>query len=191
MNELQKRIVSDAWKWKSRNCREVSKNWGNCITEIQQRFDSRTAARREAYCAKFAWVIIDDACKSVGIKNKLPKTAGAKDMRDKSKRVLRVNDVPAIGAVFYRFSSAPGATGHIGVMIDSTESHMITVEGNNEDRIDIFKYKWDDVRNAKNGFSFIHTEEMMIGSVSFQEAGISPFLILPAIGGVIYIINQK
>lgn len=190
MNALQQQIVKDAWKWKARNCREVSKNWGNCITEVQQAFDSRTAAKREAYCAKFAWVLLDAACTVVGVKNRLPKTAGAKNMRDKSAKVLRVNTVPAVGAVFYRFSKAPGATGHIGVMIGSTNSHMVTVEGNNEDRIDVFQYRWEDVKNPSNGFAFIHTEAMQDGAATeaIQQAGFDAMLMLGIVGAAAYMV---
>lgn len=157
MNTLQQEIIRQAWEWKRLDCKETVENGGTCIDDLHRRFG---AVRREPYCTKLAWLIINDACNALHITNQLPKTAGAKDLLEKSKKVLKVDTLPAVGAVFYRKSRSATATGHTGVVIELLPDGIRTIEGNNDDRIDFFDYKTASVTAAANGFAFIHTERM-------------------------------
>lgn len=150
-------IAQVAKEWARRDCRETISNGGSCIDDVQQQFYG--TKRREPYCAAFAWVVVDQACRRVGIPNILPKTPGALDMLRKSKRTaLPVDKLPTIGSVFYRKTTAR-ASGHIGIVIGMTEAgNLITVEGNNDDRIGVFENRLDAVLNSSNGWQFIHTD---------------------------------
>lgn len=195
MNDLQQKILETAWWWKTRSCRETivkgrGTNGGSCIDDVQRQFGP--VFRREAYCAKFAWVVVQAACDAVGITNILPHEAGAITMLHKAQTVpgLRIDTTPVPGCVFYRRSTAKGATGHIGIVyqIDDPKA-MWTVEGNNKDRIDLFHTSWPYVRDPQNKFSFIHTEEMggpgaeIVSSAGF---GIIPILLILGAGFGIY-----
>lgn len=48
---------------------------------------------------------------------------------------------------------------------------MWSVEGNNNDRIDLFSTTWKEVRDPRNGYVFMHTEEMHGGGGAIQQAG--------------------
>lgn len=158
MNTLQREIVRQAWEWKSIDCRESVENGGTCIDDLHSRFGT---ARREPYCTKLVWVVINDSCRAVGVENLLPKTAGAKDLLDRSRRTLKVDNIPTIGSVFYRRSRDPKATGHCGIVVELLPDGGIrTLEGNNDDRIDFFDYAASSIANKQNGFAFIHTELM-------------------------------
>lgn len=183
MNTLQREIVRQAWEWKAIDCRETVANGGTCIDDLHSRFG---APRREAYCAKLAWVVINDSCRVVGVENLLPKTAGAKDLLDRSRRTLTVDSTPAIGSVFYRRSRDPKATGHCGIVVEILPHGIRTLEGNNDDRIDFFDYENNSITDEQNGFAFIHTELMgntpeISGAVSPPVISNSSSLVIPLV----------
>jgi hypothetical protein len=158
MNILASEIVAQAGWWKSRNCRETSRNRGGCIDEIHQRFDG--TVNRDPYCAKFVWVVVDMACTYLGLKNLLPRTAGARRLLDLSRTVLDVDRMPTAGSIFYRKSTAKGATGHMGVVIQVVPEGIYTVEGNNGSLVTVFHYTTAEIQNRSNAFEFIHTDRM-------------------------------
>lgn len=177
MTELAAQILNIADAWVAMKCRETVKNGGSCIDTVQQRFYG--TVRREAYCAAFGWLVVDDAARAVGVKNTLPKTAGAADLLARSRKVLHVDKTPAIGSLFYRLSTVKGSTGHIGVVVGWDSSTLWAVEGNHSDRIDRFPYGWAEIQDKRNGFQFIHTE--LIGDTSEVGAGGASSIILPAL----------
>lgn len=83
-------------------------------------------------------------------------------MRDRAMRTpgLIVNDEPAVGAVFYRYSSAPGASGHIGIVKGYDKSYLYSVEGNvgPENGGGVWWAFYDRSDLARLGFKFIHVE---------------------------------
>ncbi len=179
MNALQDEIIRWAVWWKERSCREVTKNRGTCIDEIHLRF-SGSKTSRDPYCAKFAWVVLDMASGELGIQNPLPKSAGARIMRDMAKERMRVDRIPGAGSVFYRYSTAPGASGHIGVVIGWDDTTLYTIEGNNGPLVGTYQYSLSQVENAKNGFAFMHVEDF--GAGLSQDAGW--FINLLLLGGI-------
>ena len=187
MTQLGQAIIAQAVEWTRRSCYETISNGGNCIDDLQKAY--HLSARREPYCAKFAWVCVEAACQTLGIPNLLPKTAGARDMRDRSKSVLRVDSRMEPGAVFYRYSSA-AASGHIGVVLGWDDQHMFTAEGNRGDRIDLFSATLSEVSDPKNGYSFIHTEAMPGGDTpvvsGMAHAGVPVPLALLFAGGLAF-----
>lgn len=182
MTALGQAILSRAQYWADLSCHETVTNGGNCIDDLQRAFSGGKLVR-EAYCAKFAYVCVSEACKALGVKNLLPKTAGALDMLNKAKNVsgLIVDRTPAPGAVFYRYSTAKGASGHIGIVKSIGSTTLNTIEGNNDDRIGEFHPPLSKI-TAANGYQFIHTE-LMGGGVN--EAGFGLFGML-LLGGAVY-----
>lgn len=158
MTRIGEAIIREALSWVDKSCKETVRNGGSCIDDLQAAYD--LSARREAYCAKFVWVCTDAGCQTLGIENHLPKTAGARNMRDLSRKSsLRTDLVMAPGAIFYRYSTA-GATGHMGICLGWNDRVMYSAEGNRGDRIDVFQNELAAVKNPKNGYEFIHTELM-------------------------------
>ncbi len=177
MTALGSAILQRAEHWADLSCKETVKNGGNCIDTLQIAFSGKLI--REAYCAKFAWVVVSEACKQIGVANKLPKTAGAKDMLVRAKSAgLLVDTNPAPGCVGYRFSTAAGATGHIFVVKNVTSSRLYTIEGNgSRNDIGLYDYPLSKV-NSGNGYQFIHTELMAGGSNSEAGFGLFGWLLL-------------
>lgn len=129
-----RRIVAGIEAYAYAQCREDDgrPNRSACVDKIHTAFSGRPPVS-EPWCAKIAWVVADAAAQSgYGKGTVLPKTAGARDMLERSRRVrgLTVDETPGVGAVFYRRSSAPGATGHIGIVKGWDNSTLYTVEGN-------------------------------------------------------------
>lgn len=157
-----KTIEEVAAEWYKRNCVEERANRGVCVDKIHELFDPKwiTSKRPEAWCAKFVWVVYEEAARRSGTKNPLPRTAGARLMRDMSKDLgLRVDNKPQDGDVFYRASESPGATGHVGIVTDVKPDGITTVEGNLSNRVAYYHYGWDKIMSPKWNFSFIHAAD--------------------------------
>lgn len=158
-------IVRIAERWANLKCVEIKANAGPCIDDVQQMFSGRVIA--EAYCAKFVWIVIQEACEKMYIKNRLPKTASAKGMLDgsiKNNMVVQGKNGIAPGTVFARKSGASGGSGwHVGIVHSWDNDKFYTVEGNNDDKISYFHYEWEDI--PKKDFWFIQTHRM---SENFQ-----------------------
>ncbi len=171
---LQETILKLGKAWVDRDCRELKNRYGQgtnsspCIDKIHESYDG--AVRREAYCAKFAYVVYWEACQYAKIHPVLAKTAGARLMLEESRGRLRVDSTPVPGAVFYRKSGLSNRSneisGHIGTVyaIDekSDSKYLVTFEGNYSDRVTFVTYSRSSVTSAKNGFQFIHTEESWV-----------------------------
>lgn len=153
-------IIERAASWYERGCIESSANRGVCIDEIHTLFDPKwvQSKRAEAWCAKFVWVVYQEAARLDGEANPIPRTAGARDMLDRARREgkLRVDNLPQEGDVFYRRSSAPGATGHVGLVKEVGSNGVVTIEGNLDNRVAFYTYTWAKINDPSWGFAFIH-----------------------------------
>ena len=146
VNDLQKEIVSQAldWLYKKKpgeDWEEKGDNRGEILNTLKKEFGFKRGD--EAWCAMFGWGIVDQACKVVGAKNVIPKTAGALDLLRKCEKtnVVIVDDEPEIGAIMYRKSGDPKATGHIGIVVKVEKDAFWTIEGNVDDKVGMVKYK--------------------------------------------------
>jgi hypothetical protein len=163
------KIIDTAAKWVTpapgEFCKEVTENRGECIDTISKAFDGRTVS--EAYCAKFAWVVVEEAVGKDN--NKLPHSAGAKNMLDtaKKEKLMTIDKAPKPGSTFYRVSTAKGSSGHIGIVVWGDDKYFYTIEGNtsipflgkNIEGVGSHYYPYTDI--GKRGFYFIHTEELL------------------------------
>lgn len=182
------RIKDRADYWLSRQCRETKTNGGGCVDEIHELYGDKTL---EAWCAKFAYVVVDEAAAAYSIRNTLPHEKGAARMRDQAikQKIHRVDRVPAVGAVFYRRSLAKGASGHIGIVVELHTDQIITIEGNAGDMIAVGHYSMGQVNDPYWKFSFIHTE-LMAGE---SEGGslLTPVLITTSVALSTYLIARS
>jgi surface antigen len=196
INRFQAELLRVAHGWAARGCRESVANGGPCIDEVHRLFGQ---PRREAYCAKFVWVVADEAARAAGITNPLPKTAGACDMLTRAVAAgLRVDTVPAIGAVGYRSTTLANSTGHVLLVVDVTGDEVRTVEGNNGDRIDDWRYPMATVRNYpryKNcqrgiGWDFIHIEDAGGAPTIMADTGAASLISAgPSIGSILLLLG--
>lgn len=187
-----KQIIDTAAGWVTPSpgefCKEFTENRGTCIDTIGQYYDGRIVA--EAYCAKFAWVVVEQG---VGHgNNKLPHVAGAKLMLDtaKKEKLMTVDKAPKPGSVFYRVSSAKGSSGHMGIVVWGDDKYFYTIEGNTGfclgcsdpncraegckkvEGVFSHYYKYSDI--ASRGFWFIHTEELLGSEMVDVQYNIKP-----------------
>lgn len=162
---LGRRIVEIADRWAQLKCVEEKNNRGQCIDKVHQLYNGRIL--NEAYCAKFAYVVVQEACEALNIANKLPKTASALGMLQGAQKLgMAVQGLSGIapGAVFARRTKATGGSGwHVGLVRSWNDDKFFTVEGNNSDRIGYFNYDWEEIKSRD--FWFIHTHRM---SENFQ-----------------------
>lgn len=134
MTQLGQQIVRVANQWlafcKAQGACEMPKgaNWGGCYTDIQNAFSS--GGKGQSTCAKFGWLCVEQACKDLSIQNTLAKTAGALQLKSNAAKVVPVDTNFLAGNLFYHVSTAKGATGHIGVITDVTNSGIKTIEAN-------------------------------------------------------------
>lgn len=171
VNELQKEIVAQCFDWlfkknPGETWEEAGENRGKMLDLLKKEFGF--APGKEAWCAQFAWGIVNQACKVVGAKNILPKTAGARLLRDMSIQTNKVivKPLPEIGAVMYRKSLEPNSTGHVGIVVKiDDDGSFYTVEGNMSEKVAMTKYEASRYYDANSGqywlqgvpFSFMWT----------------------------------
>lgn len=121
-------IIFEAQKWL--NVREQGKNDGPEVREWLKRVNR---APGNAWCAAFAWCMLDDACKALKIKNTFPPIAGAWLMLNQAKKMGAWTDSPGKGFIFgidHGLNAAGARIGHVGIVADVFEDYVETVEGN-------------------------------------------------------------
>lgn len=146
-NELQKEIVAQCYDWlfkknPGETWEEQGLNKGEMLNTMKKEFGI-IKPNDWAWCAIFAWVILEEACKVVKAKNILPKHAGARAMRDLSiaTNKIIVKPLPEIGSVMYRKSLDIDSSGHIGIVVKiDPDKSFYTVEGNMNDKVVMTKY---------------------------------------------------
>lgn len=191
INGFQQQILAQSLYWERRQCCETStgtcgtgthqEDWGPCVAEIQRAYG---LPRAEAYCAKFASVILDRAADASGITLPFTKDAGAVALRNKAAKHYRMDKVPAIGSLFYHGSSCANCTGHVGIVVNLHANNAISVlEGNNGDRIGVNRYVaqngakgWQSKPARKSqhgtGWDFVHVEEAGgVGTIPLESVG--------------------
>lgn len=140
-------IVESASEFIDKNniCKEkyVNGEWKNeadCLTELKCQYKGISTScdsskiGNEAYCAETVYVILDNAFTDGGyskyILSKI-KTRGARDLLNKCKsNGIKVNTTPTAGAIFYKKPTAPGTTGHVGIVVGVLGDKIHTIEGN-------------------------------------------------------------
>lgn len=177
MNELQKEILATALKWLYKKQAGVTwedkgENRGDTISELRSVYGDIGLNKPEAWCALFAYVCTKEATEKVGAFNILPKTLGARDMLNKSRKVnnLMVKSEPDLGCVFYRKSKDPDSSGHVGIVVKITDKAIYTIEGNANDRLAMVSYPLDMVALPYWNFNFIWTGRLpYTGKASVTE----------------------
>lgn len=128
---INSQIIEEAQKWL--NVREQGKNDGPEIREWLKRVNRQPG---NAWCAAFAWCMLDDACKALKIENKFPPIAGAWLMLNQAKKMGAWTDIPGQGFIFgidHGTNQAGARIGHVGIVTSVTEgkeSEIQTCEGN-------------------------------------------------------------
>lgn len=191
MTPLAKQIIAEAVKWYERDCVETTKNRGLCIDQIHEQFGEEWAEmrRRDAYCAKFVTIVLDDAFKKFNAKNPL-NTARAATMLDLAvKNLIPITDTPNEGSVFYKKSSAPGSSGHVGIVVrNDGNGKFVTIEGNAPDPTTKKEGVVSLIRSTITDTSlrFIQVQNVLGDTQPALLAGMNPIAGVLLIGAAIY-----
>jgi hypothetical protein len=125
---VNSQIVFEAEQWL--NVREQGHNDGPEVREWLKRVNR---APGNAWCAAFAWCMLDDACKSLKIDNKFPPIAGAWLMLNQAKKMKAWTDIPGQGFIFgidHGLNAAGARIGHVGIVTEVFDDHVSSIEGN-------------------------------------------------------------
>lgn len=177
MTQLGQQIVRVANQWlafcKSTGACETSPNWGGCYVDIQNAFGP--GGKGQATCAKFGWLCVSQACKDLSIANTLTKTAGALQLKSNAAKIVAVDTNFQPGNLFYHVSTAKGSSGHIGVIVDVTDTGIKTIEANHGDCFGAFSVSNATLRGSLN-WKCLHVDQIghtadVGGIFSTSEAG--------------------
>jgi len=80
------------------------------------------------WCAAFAWCMLDDACRALGIHLPLPPTAGVHLLCERAKATSAWTDDPGPG--FVALHDSGGSLGHCGIVLDVDQDTIEGIEGN-------------------------------------------------------------
>lgn len=170
--EFGEQLVCVAMYWLTQNVIETSKNYGNFIDLFKKQYYGTIDEdiKQSAYCAVFAWFLMDEATKTVGCQNRFPDKnywGAARATFEASKNIYTTDMNPEIGSLMFRYSTDSSASGHYGLVIDVDRKNrtFTTVEGNvaitndgSKEGVGSWLYRWDDIKES-NGMSFIHVEQ--------------------------------
>lgn len=158
-------VVCIAQQWNAQNVIETpsGSNAGGLVDVINQRYG---LAKGQPWCVSAMWVIIDDAFRRANVPNPLP---GYKECLGNALKTLQVSmakglpvdQIPAVGACFYRQSTKPGdgSSGHTGVVVGRTaDGGITTIEGNQGTTNRMGQYAYTPQQIKDSGFQFIHVE---------------------------------
>lgn len=128
MSTLTQQIVVEARKYLG--VREVGHNSGPQIDVWLARVRRRPG---DAWCVAFAWCMLDDACKALGIVDRLPPVAGGYLLMRMAKELRAWTNQPRPGLLF-GIDHGRNATGnhlsHVGIVTDVRGGVLQTIEGN-------------------------------------------------------------
>ena len=179
MTTYQTEIVKVAFAWLDKQCYEVKENRGKCIDEIHKKYSN--VVRAEAYCAKFIYVVYNEASNNLSIINPLFKTDRAINVllyNAKNGAIIiqgtkshEANILPA--DIMDRKSSSPTNSGHVGIVVGVSGAGLKIIEGNAskgnlEGVLPIF-YTWDKIRNSKYNFNFIRCWQQVKDSQEYKK----------------------
>ncbi len=172
--EFGEQLVCTALYWLSKNVVETSKNAGQYIDLFKQNYYGKDAAsqKQSAYCAVFAWFLMDEAARNMGCSHKFPghtETYGNAEKTMLKGKDLYANDLnnPTVGSIIYRYSTDPSSSGHFGLVVnvDRKNQTFDTVEGNvyinnekTKEGVAAWRYRFSDIKQS-NGIVFLHVEQ--------------------------------
>ena len=155
------------------------KNRADCLTDLKCEYNGKiercdsSKIGNEAYCAQFVFVVLYRAFEAgnypTTILNKI-KTAGAKlTLTNAQKNGIKVDKNPTPGSIYYKVPTAPGSSGHVGIVVGVFNDRIHTIEANATFVFNGTKFEgiWgksfaiSDIN--KQGMQFIHIEDF------FQE----------------------
>lgn len=158
-------VVCIAQQWNAKNVVETpsGSNAGGLVDVINHLYG---LAKGQPWCVSAMWVIIDDAFRRANVPNPLP---GYKECLGNALKTLQVSiakglpvdQIPAVGACFYRQSTRPGdgSSGHTGVVVGRTaDGGITTIEGNQGTTNRMGQYAYTPQQIKDSGFQFIHVE---------------------------------
>lgn len=88
----------------------------------------------DAWCAAFAWSVLDESAKGLKMDNPLPKFASAAKLWKRAPEHMRSGRCTR-GSIFVHFTDPENihGYGHVGFVLGVDGDHMMTVEGNTDD----------------------------------------------------------
>lgn len=129
MNILTRQIIVEAEK--HIGVREVGHNDGPEVSAWLARVNRQPGA---PWCAAFAWCMLDDACRALGLTNPLKPVAGVHLLLRMAREQRAWTDDPGPGYIFGIDHGVDKLTnmrlGHCGIVVEVTPSGLTTVEGN-------------------------------------------------------------
>lgn len=128
MNTITRQIIIEARS--HLGIREVGTNDGPEVREWLRRVKRKPG---HPWCAAFAWCMLDDACRVIGVANPLPPVAGAHLMMvlARKRHAWCLEAGPGyIFAIDHGRSPAGARIGHVGIVVELDGDRMTTVEGN-------------------------------------------------------------
>ena len=123
MNLLTQQIITESHKWIG--VKEVGHNSGPHIDEWLRRVRQQPGA---PWCAAFAWCMLDDAIKALGLTNNFRGSASVFTLFTQAHQQHAWWDAPGPGYIF-GIDHGDGQ-GHCGIVIEVNGDELSTVEGN-------------------------------------------------------------
>ncbi len=124
MNRLTNQVVTEAHRYIG--TKETSRNSGPHIDNWLRRVQSEPG---KAWCAAFAWCMLDDAIHALGLRNYLPPTAGVHKLFERAHQHHCWWTEPGPGMIFG--IDHGGGLGHCGIVIEvEGDGTLATIEGN-------------------------------------------------------------
>lgn len=149
-NVLQDAILARAEAWRDCGCCETVSNGGTCVDSVTEFYTGKNPLRK-AWCAMTVWTFYAQACQSLGIINTLPKTAGARDLLERSTDTgFPISNDPSEADFFYipPRSGTSDSSGHVGTVFYTGHSdYLVTIEGNSSQRLREVHHPWSEVRS--------------------------------------------
>jgi hypothetical protein len=128
MNLLTQQIIDEARKWIG--TKEEGRNDGPQIRIWLSRVNRHSGA---PWCAAFAWCMLDDACRALGLRNPLEPVAGVHLFRQLAREQKAWTNEPGPGYVFFidhGVDKAGHRLGHCGIVVGVGPQSLATIEGN-------------------------------------------------------------
>jgi hypothetical protein len=156
------KIVSEAKrmldKWQKEGCKEKESNVIYCsVTKSYLKFPFIKVG--QSWCAAFVSNIVQLVSANLSYVTKVFLTGSTRQMKLNSK--VKIDQIPTIGSIFYRYQKSDKNYGHVGIVVDLDENYVYAIEGNSSDEVRLNKYTYDYVKSGSNKMSefyFIHSE---------------------------------
>lgn len=123
MNRLTQQVIAEAHRWIG--VVEAARNSGPEIDGWLRRAGGKPG---DAWCAAFAWCMLDDAIHALGLVNPMPGTTSVHGLIQQAHQRQAWWPQPGPGYVF-GVDHGHGQ-GHCGIVIDVAGANLATIEGN-------------------------------------------------------------